>query len=258
MAKERAAPAWRRGFFVRLAATGNATLAAKRSGVAKAWVYRWRAEDADFAAEWQQALERFARRAQARDRAGKAIGCKRARRGGSPDAWPARQGPLIARRGRGGRPQLAAARESDWTEDKEAEFFAALGATLNVTAASKAAGFTSKTAWARKRADAAFARRWDAVMDEGAHRLELRLMEMAARNIGALADQDAAAADAAAEAHPLDPDLAKWLLKFRRDGAKQPHRRGWRPPEPDIEAVRAEILRKVAAMERARDRVLGS
>jgi hypothetical protein len=58
----------------------------------------------------------------------------------------AAQGRGNARRGRGGRPQLAAARESDWTEDKEAEFFATLGATLNVTAASAAAGFTSKTA----------------------------------------------------------------------------------------------------------------
>jgi hypothetical protein len=143
------------------------------------------------------------------------------------------------------------ARESDWTEDKEAKFFAVLGATLNVTAASKAAGFTSNTAWARRRADAAFARRWDAVTEEAEHRLELRLMELAARDIGALADDDTAAADAAAEAHPFDPDLAKWLLKHRRDGARR-GRRGWHAAEPDIEAVRAEILRKVAALERAR------
>jgi hypothetical protein len=246
MARSNTPPAWRRGFFVRLAATGNATLAAKRAGVARTWVYRWRREDAGFAAEWQEALDRFARRTRARPR--KAAGPRPQGR-----RIDARDGPLIARRTRGGRPQLAAARDSDWTDDKEAEFFAVLGATLNVTAASKAAGFASKTAWARRRADAAFARRWDAVMEDGAHRLELRLMELAARDIGALADEDAAAADAVAEARAPDPDLAKWLLKFRRDGAKAP-RRGWRQQLPDIEEVRAEILRKVAALERARNR----
>jgi hypothetical protein len=246
MAKSRAAPAWRRGFFVRLAATGNATLAAKRAGVAKTWVYRWRREDAGFAAEWQEALDRFARRMRGRARQG--VARRRAVRRSDAET---REGALIARRGRGGRPQLAAARESDWSDDKEAEFFAMLGATLNVTAASAAAGFASKTAWARRRADAAFARRWDAVMEEGSHRLELRLMELAARDIGALADDDAAAADAAAEARAPDPDLAKWLLKFRRDGAK-PQRHRWRQQEPDIEDVRAEILRKVAAIRRAR------
>ena len=246
MVMARAMPAWRRGFFVRLAATGNATLAAKRAGVARTWVYRWRREDAAFADEWQAALDRFARRMRARARCG-ADRARAVRLGGAP----ACDGPLIARRGRGGRPQLAAARDSDWTEDKEAEFFAVLGATLNVTAASQAAGFSSKTAWARLRADAAFARRWDAATEAGAHRLELRLMELAARDIGALASEDAAAADAAAQARPLDPELAKWLLKFRRDGAKA-RPRGWRRQAPDIEQVRAEIMRKVVAIKKAR------
>jgi len=244
----RTSPRWRRGFFVRLAATGNATLAAKRAGVTRAWAYRWRSEDAAFAHEWQAALDTFARRRRQRARRAAAQ-----RRLVSRQDAPAREGPLVMRRARGGRAQLAAARANDWNEDKEALFFAELGATLNVAAASRAAGFTSKTAWARRRSDAAFARRWDAVADDGAVRIELRLMEMAARDIDALADEDAAAADAAAEARPLDPDLAKWLLKFRRDGAK-PQRRGQRAPEPDIEDVRAEILRKVAAIERARGR----
>jgi len=246
MTRSSTALRWRRGFFVRLAASGNATLAAKRAGVARTWVYRWRREDAAFAAEWQAALDKFDRRVHRR--APSRAARLRPPRGGHAGT---REGPLVARRGRGGRPQLAAARDSDWTGDKEAEFFAMLGATLNVTAASAAAGFTSKTAWARRRADAAFARRWDAVMEEGAHRLELRLMELAARDIGALAEADAAGADALAEARAPDPDLAKWLLAFRRNAAKAPRRRGPQQ-EPDIEEVRAEILRKVAAMERVR------
>jgi hypothetical protein len=251
MARSNKPPVWRRGFFVRLAATGNATLAAKRAGVARAWVYRWRREDARFAAEWQEALDRFARRMLKRAPTAAPGASKMRRPAVRRRETSTREGPLIARRTRGGRPQLAMARESDWNEDKEADFFAMLGATLNVSAASRAAGFTSKTAWARRRADPTFARRWEAVIDDGAHRLELRLMELAARDIGALADDDAAASDALAEARAPDPDLAKWLLKFRRDGGKQQPRRGWRQQEPDIEEVRQEILRKVAAMERA-------
>jgi hypothetical protein len=219
MAKAKAPPRWRRGFFVGLAASGNATLAAKRAGISRTCVYRWRHKDAGFADEWQAALRRFARRAGRHGEPGAARSKPRAK------AAPARQGPLIARRTRGGRPQLAAARASDWNEDKEAAFFAELGASLNVTAASRAAGFASKTAWMRRRADAAFSRRWAAVMEEGRHRLELRLMELAARDIGALADDDAAAADALAEARAPDPELAKWLLKFRQ-GTGKPKRRG--------------------------------
>jgi hypothetical protein len=246
MATFRTPPRWRRGFFVRLAATGNATLAAKRAGVSRTWVYRWRCEDADFAQEWDAALATFKRRMRKRAR-----GAAARRRLVSRADAPTREGPLVMRRTRGGRPQIALARPHDWTEDQEDRFFAVLGATLNVTAATRAAGFSGKGAWARRRADAAFGRRWDAVTEEAEHRLELRLMELAARDIGALADDDTAAADAAAEAHPFDPDLAKWLLKHRRDGARR-GRRGWHAAEPDIEAVRAEILRKVAAMERAR------
>lgn len=271
MARSDTSPRWRRGFFVRLAATGNATLAAKRAGVARTWVYRWRREDAAFAAEWDAALERFARRMKQRalrrrlrERQGAGPGLGSA--GGSqavvaarpvagrPGAAPTREGPLIARRTRGGRPQLAAARANDWDEAKEAEFFATLGATLNVTAASRAAGFTSKTAWERRRADAAFARRWEAVMEEGTHRLEMRLMELAAREIGALAAEDAGGADALAEGRPLDPELAKWLLKWRAGAPVRARGGRQRGPRPlDLDGLHAEVLRRLEALRQHRE-----
>jgi hypothetical protein len=49
-------------------------------------------------------------------------------------------------------------------------------------------------------------------------------------------------------------DQAMNLFKLHRAGQQggKPQRYGWRRQEPDIEYVRAEILRKVAAMERAR------
>jgi hypothetical protein len=51
-------------------------------------------------------------------------------------------------------------------------------------------------------------------------------------------------------------DQAMNLFKLHRAGQQggKPQRYGWRRQEPDIEEVRAEILRKVAAMERARAR----
>lgn len=267
MAGRNRAPRWRRGFFVRLAATGNATLAAKRAGVARTWVYRWRREDSEFAAEWQAAVERFDRRMKKRARRelGRELVWGLGRERALPvraapgdhaarlDGALTREGPLVARRGRGGRLQLAAARPNDWSAEKETEFFVHLGATLNVTAAAKAAGFTSKTAWERRRADPAFARRWDAAMEEGSQRLELRLMELAARDIGALAADDAGAAEARADARPLDPDLAKWLLKWR-DGAPV-RARGGRPHGPripDLDGLHAEVLRRLEAMRRGR------
>ncbi len=46
------------------------------------------------------------------------------------------------------------------------------------------------------------------------------------------------------------------ILKLHRASAKggAPQRYDWRAAEPDIEEVRAEVLRKVAAMERAERR----
>ena len=56
------------------------------------------------------------------------------------------------------------------------------------------------------------------------------------------------------EAPAMTVEQAMNLFKLHRasqHGGK-PQRYGWRRQEPDIEDVRAEILRKVAAMERAR------
>jgi hypothetical protein len=54
----------------------------------------------------------------------------------------------------------------------------------------------------------------------------------------------------------MSVEQAMNLFKLHRASVRggQPQRYGWRQQEPDIEDVRAEILRKVAAMERARAR----
>jgi hypothetical protein len=52
---------------------------------------------------------------------------------------------------------------------------------------------------------------------------------------------------------PMSVAEAISILKLHRASALggAPQRYGWRAREPDIEEVRAEVLRKVAAMERA-------
>jgi hypothetical protein len=52
---------------------------------------------------------------------------------------------------------------------------------------------------------------------------------------------------------PMSVAEAISVLKLHRASAAggAPQRYGWRAREPDIEEVRAEVLRKVAAMERA-------
>jgi hypothetical protein len=54
----------------------------------------------------------------------------------------------------------------------------------------------------------------------------------------------------------MSVEQAMNLFKLHRASQHggRPQRYAWRQQEPDIEDVRAEILRKVAAMERARTR----
>ena len=48
---------WAGRFLKSLAKTGNATLAAKATGISRRTVYDWRAKDPEFAATWDEALQ---------------------------------------------------------------------------------------------------------------------------------------------------------------------------------------------------------
>jgi hypothetical protein len=159
-----------------------------------------------------------------------------------------RQG-LVIRRGRKGRPQIAVAREKQWSARSEAVFLTALATTHNVTASAGAAGFSSKTVWERRRTDAGFAAEWDAAAAQGHAHVEMLLIEEA---VARMARPGARIGEAGASGGGFDPELAMWLLK--RQDAKQAGKlkRGGRygPPLPPMKDVTESILRKIDAIEK--------
>lgn len=236
MRRSRPIGAWRAEFLRLLGETGNAERAARAVRISPSWVHAVRRKEAGFAAEWAGAVARFAGRAEAA-----------APRG------------MVLRRGRGRVMQMQLAKERDWTPEKEDAFFAHLGETLNVSASARAAGCTARSAWERRRTFAEFARRWEQAMDEGALRIELKLM-----GVGGGRDEEAAAgarragaaeaAEAAARDVPFDPHVALSLLKWRetRGGAWRGRRGRFAPRTPDLDALHEEVLRRLEAIRRSR------
>ncbi len=124
----------------------------------------------------------------------------------------------------------------------EERFLAALSATCNVKATCAEVGMTAASAYNHRNRWPGFAERWRAAIEEEHDRLELGLIHAACNLFSA---------EELPEATPITAitaDHAIHLLHMRRHQVwgigKRP---GLRPREPDIEDVRAEILRKVAA-----------
>ncbi len=216
-------------FLEALEESGNVTLAREAAGIGKDRVYLARREDAAFAAAWADALERF--RVRAEDEAG------------LPEEAALEGDGLVLRRGRGGRLQVAARRPNGWSKAKEELFLARFLETGNVAAASRAAGFTSKTAWERRKQNPEFRRRIEEAREEVYDRLEMMLIAQGTELLGA-AEGGAGAGD---------PQLAMWLLKRRDAAAAGTLRRGRGTPGPrerSFEEARDSILRKIEAIER--------
>ena len=144
-------------------------------------------------------------------------------------------------------PQVVHSKGRRWTEAAEALFLDALAASCNVTWAAAQAGFSTEAIYARRRRDPAFAGQWRHAIVQGHARLEAGL---------------AAAAIAAVEGRIPDPhfpippmtvaDIIA-VLKLHRamaQGAgKSP---GWRGRPRSLDEVRGSILKKLAAIHRAR------
>lgn len=214
-----------------LGETGNATEAARAAGVGQMVPHNLRRRNEEFARQWAAALAAAQARVAARE--------------------PSQHGWI--RRAANGRIQVASARPNMWTARDDKAFLAVLAQTGNVNASARAIGRNPDNAWRRRRSSSAFARAFEEAIADARVRLEYGLIEYGNQLI------DRAAACAAAEAEGAAPDggeivtrtdasfalqVVKWL-DAREGGA----RRGNLPREPDIEEVRAEVLRKVAAME---------
>lgn len=222
-------------FLEALEGCGNVTMALETAGLGRDRAYRLRREDEGFAARWAAAIAAFRLWAEGAEETG---ACEEG--GDGPGAAPGEG--LVLRRGRGGALQIVAARPNQWTAQREETFLAFLKACGNVTAASGAAGFTSKCAWERRRTVPDFARRWDEAKAEAVERMEWLLIE---EGTNLLEAQDAAR---------RDPQLAMWLIKRRDAEAAGTLRRGRGvPAPPSIETVEDKIVARVAAIRRHKE-----
>ena len=231
MARASTAPAWRRAFLRELARSGSVALAAQKCGIDRTAPYRVRRRNAAFAASWDRALAT-------------------ARTGLAEQAAPRlRDDEVVIRASKAGRPCIVRPGPGRWTARAQRTFLAELTTTANVAAAARAAGFSLNAVYNRRKLWPGFAAAWDEAKADGYLRLEMLLIHAATTTL----DPDPAPEDLR-EAPAMTVEQAMNLFKLHRasqHGGK-PQRYGWRRQEPDIEDVRAEILRKVAAMERAR------
>ena len=138
-------------------------------------------------------------------------------------------------------------RNARWSQAAEARFLETLAATCNVTAAAAAAGFSTTAIYKRRKAWPGFAAEWAACVEQGYARLEAALIDRASDSLR----REAIGGDQAGPAVGFEQGLN--LLRLHRAEVRggKPQRYDARARAPDIEAVRASILRKIEAVERA-------
>jgi hypothetical protein len=243
-------------FLAKLRETGNRTLAAEAAKVSQAWVGSHRKSDPDFKQACEEALR------QAQDRLSSHPDRE------PPSGWGFLDGEELVVKGTGGsgalrqaqgerktrRVQIARARLRQWTPRVEERFLAALAATCNVKAGCAEVGLTAASAYNHRKRWPAFARRWDEALEIGYAQLECGLVEAACNLFSAGSEADPEDRRPV-EVGPIRAMTAAHAIHLLHMHKHRVHAIGKRPGlrarEPDIEDVRAEILRKVAAMERA-------
>lgn len=244
-------------FLSALAQTGNQTLAAEQARVSRSWVQLHRSTDPAFDAAVRAAVAE-ARVALRQAHGAQGEGC----RPGAGQRYL--DGVELVVRGTGGsargpvpgggkRVQVARARVRQWSPRAEERFLAALTASCNVKAACAEVGLTPASAYNHRLRWPGFARRWDAALEVGYCQLECALIEagcnlFSGEGLGAVLPVRATTFDQALQLLHMQKHAVKGLGK----------RPGLPPREPDIEEVRAEILRRIAVMERAGELGYGS
>ncbi|WP_343520906.1 hypothetical protein [Sphingomonas sp.] len=148
-------------FLAALRRTGNTREAARSLGIHRGTMFKRRARDAAFAAEWDAALALAHARLNA----------------GTPAETPEGEPHVI--RTASGRLQLRRARPRRLDRQAEQAFLAALSATANVRLSAAAAGFSHSAFYLRRRESPAFAREMRLALEMGYERLELALLEAA-------------------------------------------------------------------------------
>lgn len=154
---------------------------------------------------------------------------------------------IVARSGKDG-PQLIESRAKRWSDEAEAIFLDHLGASCNYTYSAKQADFSREAIYMRRRRDPDFARRCADAIAQGYARIEALLVEGAERAL------DGRGPDPDAPIPPMSVADALAVLKLHRATATgaDVRRPGWRGRPRGLDEVKASILRKLSAIERAR------
>jgi hypothetical protein len=142
---------------------------AEDAGIDHTTAYARRRTHAEFASNWERALQAHAERV-GRERAEELL----AAAGPTPDPSPEGEGMAKA--------QVKRAGHDRWGERKEKLFFDELAATANVKCSAKAAGVSTQAVFARRLRDPRFKAKWAAVLETGRAAIEMHLVEAANRS----------------------------------------------------------------------------
>lgn len=216
-------PAEDEAFLKALAELGHVARAAAAIGWTARTAYDRRAKSPAFAARWA-ALRR-------------------------PPRPPAPTSLMHHRVGQGGTPSRPkhVRTQTPWTPEREDEFLDLLAATCNVRLAAETAGIGSDAVYRRRRQRADFAAKWQAAVEQGYARLEVEFLRACAESV----EGCEFAADRMIG--PVSADTVLKLLGLHRAAATGHGKRpGARPAPPSLDQVKAEIMRRVAAIRAAR------
>ncbi len=155
----------------------------------------------------------------------------------------------IVQRCDSGKPRLVRTKGKTWSDAAERRFLETLAATCNVGRAAEAAGFPTLVAYRRRLKHAGFADRWAAALETGYIRLEFAVLEAANDTLTRDEDFDL---DRPIPRMTIAEALA--VLRQHRANVGQGGRPGkrWHVRTSDPEKARENILKKVAAVRRAK------
>lgn len=173
------------------------------------------------------------------------------------------RGDEVLRSSKSGRVCIARAGQGRWSAQSERTFLEELTATANVRAAARAAGVSTVAVYNRRKQWPEFAAHWDAAKAQGYARIEMLLIQAATATLDPQAVLEQAEDERYDACARPDMTVEQAMKLFGLHRASQqdgkPQRYGWRRRDADIEDVRAEILRRLTAIEKARgSRVKGS
>lgn len=143
--------------------------------------------------------------------------------------------------------QIVRTRGHRWSDEAEEIFLDALALTCNASFAAEQAGFSDTTVFRRRRTDPRFAARWVEARQQSVARLDLYLLQGAEEVLsGKPHDPES----------PLPPMTVADAIAIVRMYSDRPEgdrrRRDWQARPRDLDEVKASILRKLSAIERAR------